>query len=289
MKSKEVALAVQEPSVALMLQNALNSIQSGEITAQHVEVLSRMMDLYERNEKREAEKAFAAALVELQSETIRVQATKAVDPKPDGSCRYRFAPYEEIMATVQPMLTRHGFSITFDTDEGESRLTSVCTLTHKCGHSRANKFAVRYTKPPGSSDAQGDMSTKSYAKRGALCDALNITIDHDDDAKIVGKPIGKALAIDLQQRVRECKAVDEQRFLQYAGVACSNPATLEDYEQISDSRFDALDELLTRKERGKPAARNAEGKVECDRFHEPPACKDPTCWVFKQAEELPLK
>jgi hypothetical protein len=242
-------LAVQEPSVALMLQNALNSIQAGEITGQHVEVLSRMMDLYERNEKRESEKAFASALVDLQAETIRVQATKAVDQKADGSCRYRFAPYEEIMATVQPMLTRHGFSITFDTDEGESRLTSTCTLTHKGGHSRANKFAVRYTKPPGSSDAQGDMSTKSYAKRGALCDALNITIDHDDDARMIGKPIGKALAEDLRARVRALgEKIDEQKFLEFAGVACSNPAKGEDYEQISDERYDRLDAMLKRKE-----------------------------------------
>jgi len=272
-------LAVQEPSVAMMLQNALNSIQAGEITGQHVEVLSRMMDLYERNEKREAEKAFASALVDLQAETIRVQATKAVDVK-NGVPRYTFAPYEEIMATVQPMLTRHGFSITFDTDEGESRLTSTCTLTHKGGHSRANKFAVRYTKPPGSSDAQGDMSTKSYAKRGALCDALNITIEHDDDARMIGKPIGKAFAIDLQQRVQDCKA-NEQAFLKFAGVACHNPATLEDYEQIPDDRYDALDAMLKRKEMGKPTN-------GCDRWHEPPVCKDPNCYMLKQREELPL-
>lgn len=246
------ALTTPEPSVALMLQNALNSIQSGEITGQHVEVLSRMMDLYERNEKREAEKAFASALVDLQGETIRVQATKAVDEKADGSCRYRFAPYEEIMAIAQPMLTRHGFSITFDTEEGDSRLTSTCTLTHKGGHSRANKFAVRYGKPPGSSDAQGDMSTKSYAKRGALCDALNIIIDHDDDARMIGTPIGKALAEDLKARVQACGA-DEESFLKFAGAA--------HYEAIPDDRYEALDAMLTRKERGQAPRTAAENGV----------------------------
>lgn len=249
-KKNESQLATTpEPSVALMLQNALTSIQSGQVTGQHVEVLSKMMDLYERNEKRVAEKDFAAALVDLQGETIRVQATKAVDKKPDGSCRYRFAPYEEIMATVQPMLTRHGFSITFDTDEGESRLTSVCTLTHKSGHSRANKFAVRYGKPPGSSDAQGDMSTKSYAKRGALCDALNITIDHDDDARMIGKPIGKALGEELESRLKDCGG-DRERFLAFAGAA--------NFESIEDSRWTSLDAWLTKKERGGKAPKNDE-------------------------------
>jgi hypothetical protein len=249
--SEDSQLAVQtaEPSVALMLQGALTSIQAGEVTGQHVEVLSRMMDLYERNEKRVAEKDFAAALVDLQGETIRVQATKAVDQKADGSCRYRFAPYEEIMATVQPMLTRHGFSITFDTEEGDARLTSVCTLTHKSGHSRSNKFAVRYGKPPGSSDAQGDMSTKSYAKRGALCDALNITVEHDDDARMIGKPIGKALGEELQARVKACGA-DEQAFLKFAGAA--------NYESVGDERWDALDAMLKRKESGKAERKSEE-------------------------------
>ncbi len=242
--SRRVTLSSgSEPSVALMLQGVLEAIRSGDVTTQHVEVASKMMDLYERNEKRQGEKDFAAALTELQGETIRVQATKAVDVK-NGVPRYTFAPYEEIMRTVQPMLTRHGFSVTFDTKIDGDRLYSVCTLTHKAGHSRSNQFAVRFGKPPGSSDAQGDMSTKSYAKRGALCDALNISIDHDDDARMIGKPIGAALAEDLYQRVKACGA-DELAFLKYAGAAT--------FSEISDERWPMLDELLKRKEAAKAA------------------------------------
>lgn len=243
---------VTPPTPAIMLSNALDTIQRGEVTPQHVEVLCQMMDLYERNEKREAEKAFASALTELQGETIRVQATKAVDVK-NGVPRYTFAPYEEIMQLVQPMLTRHGFSITFDTKVDDQRLTSVCTLTHKAGHSRSNQFSVRFSKPPGCSDAQGDMSTKSYAKRGALCDALNIVVDHDDDARMVGKPIGKERGLELRRRVVETKS-DEIAFLKFAGVNVNedeldcHEAYDEAYAEISDERYDSLDDILRRKE-----------------------------------------
>ncbi len=233
-----------EPSVGMMLQGLLASVQKGETTPQTVEVLKGMMDLYERNEKRVAEMAFAEALTALQGETANVQATKAVDQKPDGTVRYRFAPYEEIMRTVKPILTRHGFSITFDTESNGDRLTSICTLMHKSGHARQNRFAVRYGKPPGSSDAQGDMSTKSYAKRGALCDALNIVINHDDDAKMIGSPIGKALADDLEARVKSCGA-DREAFLKYAGA--------NSFAEIPDERWQVLDELLKRKESAKAA------------------------------------
>ncbi len=235
--NKSEALAIQEPSVALMLQKVIE----GGITKENVSVLESMVGLYERMKSKNAETEFAAALVALQGETIRVQATKAVDVKA-GVPRYTFAPYEEIMAVVQPILTRHGFSITFDTKIDGDRLYSICTLTHKTGHSRSNQFAVRFTTPPGSSSAQGDMSTKSYAKRGALCDALNISIDHDDDARMIGKPIGQALALDLEDRVRKVGA-DENAFLKYAGAKT--------YAEISDERYPALDELLKRKEAAK--------------------------------------
>ncbi len=240
---REQKQANAEPSVALMLSNVLGAIQSGAVTPQHVEVASKMMDLYERNEKRQAEKDFSAALTELQGETIRVQATKAVDVK-NGVPRYTFAPYEEIMRTVQPMLTRNGFSVTFDTKIDGDRLYSVCTLTHKAGHSRSNQFAVRFSTPPGASQPQGDMSTKNYAKRGAFCDAVNISIDHDDDARMIGKPIGAALAEDLEARVKACGA-DREAFLKYAGA--------NSFAGISDERWPALDELLKRKEAAKAA------------------------------------
>ncbi len=246
------AIMKREPSVGMMLSGVLEAIRSGDVTTQHVEVASKMMDLYERNEKRQSEKDFASALVELQGETMRVQATKAVDVK-NGVPRYTFAPYEEIMAIVQPMLTRHGFSVTFDTKIDGDRLYSVCTLTHKSGHSRSNQFAVRFSSPPGCSPAQGDMSTKNYAKRGAFCDSVNISIEHDDDARMIGQPIGKALAEDLEVRVKACGA-DREAFLKYAGA--------NSFSEISDGRWSEVDALLKRKESAKADGKRKTAEAE---------------------------
>jgi hypothetical protein len=238
--SAELAVK-QEPSVGGMLQKV---IEAG-ITADNIGALEKMMDLYERNEKRIAEKEFATALTALQGETIRITATKAVDQKADGSCRYKFAPYEEIMREVQPILTRHGFSVTFDTEAGDNRLTSICTLTHSGGHSRSNKFAVRYGKPPGSSDAQGDMSTKSYAKRGALCDALNISIEHDtdgrDDARTIGAFVTAEQAITIRELAEAVEANTEKLF-RFAGSTS--------YETIPANRFNEVFRMLKKKESG---------------------------------------
>ncbi len=237
--SKELTLQpTQEPSIALMLQTM---VEKG-INESSVAAFSQLCALKERMEDKQSERDFAAALVALQGETIRVQATKAVNGN-DGTLRYKFAPYEEIMRTVQPMLTAHGFSITFDTKIEETRLSSICTLMHKGGHARSNSFAVRYGKPPGSSDAQGDMATKSYAKRGALCDALNISIEHDtdgDDARGLGKPITDKQSADLRDRVEACGA-DVKKFLEYAEAKT--------FEEISEARLDSLHEVLAARER----------------------------------------
>lgn len=254
--SKELSKIEGQPTVAEMLSGALTNIQQGQITPQHVDVLGKMMDLYERNEKRQAEKDFASALTDLQAETIRVVATKAV-PGSNGETRYKFAAYEGIMAVVQPMLTRHGFSITFDTETGDSRLTSICTLTHKDGHSRSNRFAVRYGKPPGSSDAQGDMSTKSYAKRGALCDALNISIEQDtdgSDARGLGAKITPGQADELERRAIATKS-DIKKLLEFAEA--------ESFADIDEGAYGRIDAYLRKKEdKAKPA--QSPGAAPCD-------------------------
>jgi ERF superfamily len=249
-------LAVPEPSIAVMLQTMLER----GITTENIAALEQMTALYERMEDRKAEKEFAAAFNSLMSEIPQIEATKSV-PNNDGSTRYRFAPLEEIDSQLRPLALKHGFTYFFSEAENQhpGRITKVCTIQHAAGHKRSTSFTVRTSAPPKASDTQADGSTHSYAKRGALCDAFGIIISHDDDARMIGKPIGKALAEELRARVKALgDKIDEQRFLAYAGVACSNPAKPEDYEQIADERWDALDSMLTRKERGQPMPKKEE-------------------------------
>jgi hypothetical protein len=232
----DTQLATQSPSVGSMLGAFIDK----GLTPDNVAAFKELIQLHREQVALDAAKEFAVALADLQAETIHVQATKKVDEKVDGSCRYKFAPYESIMKEVQPMLAKHGFSISFDTENGDQRLTSICTLMHKGGHSKVNKFAVRYGKPPGSSDAQGDMSTKSYAKRGALCDCLNITIDHDDDARMEGATISADEAAQLEARVEKCHG-DKAKFLKLAGSTS--------FDAITTAKMDVLLDFLERKER----------------------------------------
>lgn len=227
----------QQPTVGMMLQAFLER----GVTAENVSAVEKMVALYERTQDRDAEKAFAVAFNSLQSEMPVVEAKRAV-PNNDGSIRYKFAPYEDIMEQVRPFLQKYGFTVSFSTDYAEGRVISTCTLQHVGGHKRDFKFGARVGKgPPGSSEAQGDGAAATYAKRFALCQALNIVTEVDTDGadpRVLGTDITKDQAADLRKRVRMLDA-DEIAFLAYAGVKVQEgtPAELCDYERITSTGY----------------------------------------------------
>lgn len=224
----------KEITVSGMIQRL---IESGN-AEQNVAALEKLVGLYERQEERNAEKEFARAFNALQADMPSIEASKAV-PNNDGTVRYMFAPYEAIIAAVRPNLQKHGFTVSFSSDFKEGRIIQTCTLQHVAGHKRSNQFGARIGKgPPGSSEAQGDGAASTYAKRFALCDALNITIAHDTDARSDGAPITFEQATTLREMVQETRS-NEAAFLRFAGAAT--------YDDIGSARYDELFAALNSK------------------------------------------
>jgi len=235
------ALAASSAPIAAMLQAV---IEKG-ITAENIAGLEKLVELYERQQARDAERQFAAAFTALQSEMPPIHAMKPV-PDKFGNLKYRFAPYEEIMAAVRPILLRNGFTVTFTMVIADGRVTQSCTLQHTGGHSRTNQFMVRIGNgPPGASEAQADGAAATYAKRHALCAALNIVVDQDTDgrtpdAAVEGAPIAPDKAAYLRELVAETKS-DEAAFLKFAGAAT--------YSEIGSAKYDLLVAALHKKAR----------------------------------------
>lgn len=221
--SEAVALRPEETLTVHSTAKMMQAVIDKGITPESVAVMERLMGLMERVDAKQAEKDFAKAFNALQAEMPSVAPSKMV-PNNDGSARYKFAPYEMIMATVRPLLLKHGFTVTFSTSYDESRIIQACTLQHTGGHSRTNSFAARIGRgPPGSSEAQGDGAASTYAKRFALCNALNITVEEDKDgrsgdAKNEGDVIDNERVLTLREQIAEANW-NEAGFLKLAGVA----------------------------------------------------------------------
>ncbi len=227
-------------NVGAMMQSFLKS----GITQENVQAFSELVKLKREEDALQAEREFARAFVGLQGDMPSVRARKCVKNN-SGVVMYKYAPFEEIMEQVSPLLQKHGFTVTFSTDyppEPPQRIAKTCTLQHIGGHKRTNTFAARLGKgPPNSSEAQGDGAASTYAKRFALCDALCIAIEKDDDARAEGslEPITAQQATDLKTRVKATGS-DEKKFLAFARS--------QTFEVIPASKFTELDEMLKRKE-----------------------------------------
>ncbi len=238
MKNDNQTLALQpDLTVGQMLQSFLANPEA----LKNVEVAERMMALYERNEARMAEKEFAQAFVALQEEMPVISAVKGV-PDKNGNLKYFYAPLEEIMPKVKPVLLAKGFTVSFDSEIKEDRVIITCTLQHTGGHKKTNVSMAKIgSGPPGASGAQADGAAATYAKRRALCDALAIVADIDNDGRDIrneGAPITWDQAQYLKEEVKRTKS-DEKLFLKYAGA--------ESYEEISSHRYNQLTAELRRK------------------------------------------
>lgn len=211
------------------------------LTTEGVQVVKELVLMQREQRQFDAQMAFNSSFVALQDELGPVTATKAV-PDKQNNVKYTYAPFEEIMAMVKPLLSKHGFAITFDSHVADGRIHSKCTLLHRDGHSKENTFAVRIGGgPPGSNESQADGSASTYAKRFALCNALNIVVEQDDDARAIGStsPISKEKAAELERRCKACGA-DIAAFLKFAGAA--------NFDAIPADRLERVEKMLSAKE-----------------------------------------
>lgn len=166
--------------------NPLTILQGAIEKGIDAEQLSQLMDLQERYEANQARRAFAAAMADFQSVCPQIRKTGK-----ESRGRYTYPKLDEIMKTIQPHMKDCGLSVHFDTEmTSELIVTATCFVTHRDGHTQSNQFAapVDQTKSNAGNyimnSTQQTGSARSYAKRYALMDALNLVgFDIDDDAQ----------------------------------------------------------------------------------------------------------
>lgn len=227
------AVARIEPAGALSLESAFRAVVEGTIKQEHVAVMKELLAM-------DAERKFNAAFVSLQADLPTIVATTVI------TNRGKYERFEDIMRVVGPLLTKHGFTVSFSQDFKENRIVETCTLSHAAGHSRPNSFAVR-AGGKADSDTQADCKASTTAKRNALCNALNIVIRQDvlneeNDAGIEGDPnkhLTPEQAFELERRVNETNS-NHGAFLRFAGAA--------KFSEIPANKYAELDSMLRRKE-----------------------------------------
>lgn len=125
-----------------------------------------------------AKQAYDAAMANLQTELPDIpERGKAMV---NGSVRYTFALWEDINAAIKPILSRHGFALTFRIQPGE-HITVTGVLSHKDGHREETSISLPADTSGSKNAVQAVASSTSYGKRYTAGALLNLTSHGEDD------------------------------------------------------------------------------------------------------------
>lgn len=156
------------------------AVQRGADLAQ----LERLMDLQERFEKREAEKAYNAAFTAFKAESIEVIKRKRVHfTSAKGTTDYKHAELSDVIEAATPALAMHGLSASWKvTKEASDWIEVTCTLRHTLGHSETVSMGGPPDDSGNKNKLQARASTVTYLERytfKAICGLAEKGQDND--------------------------------------------------------------------------------------------------------------
>lgn len=167
-----VALPVTGP-----MSNALAFLQGGGDLA----MLEKMMDLQERFDAKQSEKAFNEAFAAFKAEAVRIVKNTSVK---DGPLKGKtYANLADVVLAITPALSKFGLSASWKLTKDEPQWLEVtCTLKHVGGHSESVSMGGEPDTGPGRNKIQARASTKSYLERYTLLAIAGMAAaDADDD------------------------------------------------------------------------------------------------------------
>lgn len=216
--------------------------------------LEKMMLMQERFEARRAQEAYSLALADCQADMPCV-----VKDAENLHTKKRYARLENVITLIKPVLTQHGFSLSFGEEDSPQpgMMRIVCDVFHRGGHKERYRLDVPMDGK-GSSGGSSSMnapqakgSTTTYGRRYLTYMIFNLAIadeDLDGNAPDDSATINDDQLKTLKGLVMECEKYGaitvKSRFLKWLQVD-----TLED---IPQSRFiEARDNLVKSRDKAK--------------------------------------
>lgn len=184
-----------------------------------VDKMLKLMDLHERIVARQAKAAYNAALAELQPK-LPIIAERGGITNTAGKVQSKYALWEDVVKAIAPMLSEHGFALSFRIGRDTDRMTVTGILSHSAGHSEETTLSLPLDMSGSKNAVQGVGSTVSYGKRYVTQAMLNLASGDDDDGQ-GGTTDGTISAEQKDELVGLMKetGADTEKFLKWAGVA----------------------------------------------------------------------
>jgi len=188
--AKEVMIAT--PAAPTEAKNVLAIIADAAANpAVNPENMRALLDMQKEIMAEQSRRDFNAAFIALQADLANVRVTR------DGKIEVRkrdasgerngavqqatpYATFNSIMRTIQPLLTKHGFALSFATEPAGERLL-VRGFLDGHGHQRTTAFPLPAETSGSKNNVQGWGSSMSYGKRYCTIALLNIVSEDPKD------------------------------------------------------------------------------------------------------------
>ena len=245
-----------------------------------IDKLERLFALGERIEARRAKQEFVEAKIAMRPELpeITMKGHILIRDKNDANKILQdtpFARFEDIHDAVMPILTRHGFDLSFRNGLAPDGKVRVTTILSRGGHEEETHFDLPHDASGSKNSVQAVGSSTSYGKRYGTLSILNIKVaGEDDDGKEASykDPSGEPLARTKLDGPHTSKTALKQavQTLRYAVDACvstpqlnqllkENKATIDQAERDWGALLTGFPDI--------PEDRGLKGDVEARRAH----------------------
>lgn len=224
--SDAVAKIEQAPAPAVQPESsALISMIERAARDPNVDIdkMERLFQMHERVAAQQAKAAYLSALSLMQSEL------PAAMRRGKGHNDKKYARFEDIIGAIRPILSTHGFSLSFRTAQDDKLIRVIGVLGHSAGHSEQTEMAMPPDTSGNKNIVQAWGSSTSYGKRYVALTLLGIASeDEDDDAK---KAIGLITPDQTEELAKLITATgtDIQAVLKFHEVESLSDMTATDY------------------------------------------------------------
>lgn len=256
-RSQEIVIQQDKPAGAMTVADEATGFLSMLERASRdpnvdVDKMERMMAMSERLMDRRAEQEYNAAFAAMQLEMPEMPENGAIKNKA-GGIQSKYVLWEDAQKILKPILTRHGFALTFSTGNDPSgRVIVKGTLRHRGGHSDSGSLTLPIDDSGSKNNVQGMGSSTSYGKRHVAFALLNITSrgednDAGDGARRTSLDEARKADIRRQLAAAETRKAAESLWESVASE-CTKLGDVESYRELHaefGARFKAL---------GRPAA-----------------------------------
>lgn len=144
-----------------------------------IDKMERLISMQERVQARDAEIAFNRAFAAMQPKLPSI--TKGNQIVHKGQVISEYAEWADISRIVTPILSDHGFSLSFKSGNSGGQVSVTAILRHALGHKDESTLPLPLDTSGAKNAVQSVGSTISYGKRYTACPLLNIVTEGEDD------------------------------------------------------------------------------------------------------------